>query len=165
VRLPSEHEYGNGVSIFTRDGDAARDFVNRVQVGMVGVNFAIPCRSPITPSAAGALRLRRSQSARTGLGALLHQDQDGDAALADRHQSGRRVRDPDNEMTRHAAALVLAITVAGCAGSGLTAPARRRGNWHAGALDMAAPNAPTVADFSGARSGKVSRKALPETFI
>jgi malonate-semialdehyde dehydrogenase (acetylating)/methylmalonate-semialdehyde dehydrogenase len=42
VRLPSEHEYGNGVAIFTRDGDAARDFVSRVQVGMVGVNFAIP---------------------------------------------------------------------------------------------------------------------------
>jgi malonate-semialdehyde dehydrogenase (acetylating)/methylmalonate-semialdehyde dehydrogenase len=42
IRLPSEHAYGNGVSIFTRDGDAARDFTNRVQVGMVGVNFAIP---------------------------------------------------------------------------------------------------------------------------
>jgi malonate-semialdehyde dehydrogenase (acetylating)/methylmalonate-semialdehyde dehydrogenase len=42
VRLPSEHEYGNGVAIFTRDGDAARDFANRVEVGMVGVNFAIP---------------------------------------------------------------------------------------------------------------------------
>ncbi|KAB2885535.1 MAG: CoA-acylating methylmalonate-semialdehyde dehydrogenase, partial [Pseudorhodoplanes sp.] len=42
VRLPSEHEYGNGVSIFTRDGDTARDFTSRVNVGMVGVNFAIP---------------------------------------------------------------------------------------------------------------------------
>ncbi len=42
VALPSTHEYGNGVAIFTRDGDAARDFVSRVQVGMVGVNFAIP---------------------------------------------------------------------------------------------------------------------------
>ena len=42
VRLPSEHEYGNGVAIFTRDGDTARDFVNKVQVGMVGINFAIP---------------------------------------------------------------------------------------------------------------------------
>ena len=42
VRLPSEHEYGNGVAIFTRDGDAARDFVSRVDVGMVGMNFAIP---------------------------------------------------------------------------------------------------------------------------
>ncbi len=42
LALPSEHEYGNGVAIFTRDGDAARDFVSRVQVGMVGVNVPIP---------------------------------------------------------------------------------------------------------------------------
>ena len=42
LRLPSEHEYGNGVAIFTRDGDAARDFAARVQVGMVGVNVPIP---------------------------------------------------------------------------------------------------------------------------
>jgi len=42
VRLPSEHQYGNGVAIFTRDGDTARDFTSRVNVGMVGVNFAIP---------------------------------------------------------------------------------------------------------------------------
>ncbi|MCH9640081.1 MAG: CoA-acylating methylmalonate-semialdehyde dehydrogenase [Actinomycetia bacterium] len=42
VALPSEHEYGNGVAIFTRDGDTARDFVSRVQVGMVGVNVPIP---------------------------------------------------------------------------------------------------------------------------
>jgi malonate-semialdehyde dehydrogenase (acetylating)/methylmalonate-semialdehyde dehydrogenase len=42
VRLPSEHAYGNGVAIFTRDGDAARDFTQRVNVGMVGVNVAIP---------------------------------------------------------------------------------------------------------------------------
>jgi malonate-semialdehyde dehydrogenase (acetylating)/methylmalonate-semialdehyde dehydrogenase len=42
LRLPSDHEYGNGVAIYTRDGDTARDFVNRVQVGMVGVNFPIP---------------------------------------------------------------------------------------------------------------------------
>src|ERR1700756_825437 len=42
VRLPSEHAYGNGVAIFTRDGDTARDFVSRVDVGMVGVNVPIP---------------------------------------------------------------------------------------------------------------------------
>ena len=42
LRLPSEHDYGNGVATFTRDGDTARDFTNRVEVGMVGVNFAIP---------------------------------------------------------------------------------------------------------------------------
>ncbi|QKT08746.1 CoA-acylating methylmalonate-semialdehyde dehydrogenase [Gordonia sp. X0973] len=42
LALPSEHEYGNGVAIFTRDGDAARDFTSRVDVGMVGVNVPIP---------------------------------------------------------------------------------------------------------------------------
>jgi malonate-semialdehyde dehydrogenase (acetylating)/methylmalonate-semialdehyde dehydrogenase len=42
LRLPTEHEYGNGVAIFTRDGDAARDFASKVDVGMVGVNVPIP---------------------------------------------------------------------------------------------------------------------------
>ncbi|WP_017600793.1 CoA-acylating methylmalonate-semialdehyde dehydrogenase [Nocardiopsis lucentensis] len=42
LRLPSEHEYGNGVAIFTRDGDTARDFSQRVNTGMVGVNVPIP---------------------------------------------------------------------------------------------------------------------------
>jgi malonate-semialdehyde dehydrogenase (acetylating)/methylmalonate-semialdehyde dehydrogenase len=42
LRMCDEHEYGNGVSVFTRDGDAARDFCARVQVGMVGVNVPIP---------------------------------------------------------------------------------------------------------------------------
>ena len=42
LRLPSEHTYGNGVAIFTRDGDTAREFTRRVDVGMVGVNVPIP---------------------------------------------------------------------------------------------------------------------------
>ncbi|MFD5215319.1 CoA-acylating methylmalonate-semialdehyde dehydrogenase [Microbacterium sp. NPDC058345] len=42
LAMASDHEYGNGVAIFTRDGDAARDFVARVNVGMVGVNVPIP---------------------------------------------------------------------------------------------------------------------------
>ena len=42
VQLPSQHEYGNGVAIFTRNGHAAREFVSRVNVGMVGVNVPIP---------------------------------------------------------------------------------------------------------------------------
>ena len=42
LRLPSEHEYGNGVAIFTRDGDTARDFASKVNVGMVGINVPIP---------------------------------------------------------------------------------------------------------------------------
>src|SRR5215216_350236 len=42
VRLPSEHAYGNGVAIFTRNGRAAREFAARVNVGMVGINVPIP---------------------------------------------------------------------------------------------------------------------------
>lgn len=42
VELINSHEYGNGVSLFTRDGNTAREFSRRVQVGMVGVNVPIP---------------------------------------------------------------------------------------------------------------------------
>ncbi|MCC0004293.1 MAG: CoA-acylating methylmalonate-semialdehyde dehydrogenase [Methylobacteriaceae bacterium] len=42
LKLVNDHEYGNGVAIFTRDGDAARDFAARCQIGMVGVNVPIP---------------------------------------------------------------------------------------------------------------------------
>jgi malonate-semialdehyde dehydrogenase (acetylating)/methylmalonate-semialdehyde dehydrogenase len=42
VKLVNDHEYGNGVAIFTRDGDAAREFTNRIQIGMVGINVPIP---------------------------------------------------------------------------------------------------------------------------
>jgi len=42
LSLPSNHPYGNGVAIFTRDGRAARDFASRVQVGMFGINVPIP---------------------------------------------------------------------------------------------------------------------------
>jgi malonate-semialdehyde dehydrogenase (acetylating)/methylmalonate-semialdehyde dehydrogenase len=42
IRLPTEHQYGNGVAIFTRNGRAAREFASRVNVGMVGINVPIP---------------------------------------------------------------------------------------------------------------------------
>ena len=42
VKLLNDHEYGNGCAIFTRDGDAAREFASRVQIGMVGINVPIP---------------------------------------------------------------------------------------------------------------------------
>ena len=42
TRLVSDHEFGNGTSIFTRDGQAAREFASRVQAGMVGINVPIP---------------------------------------------------------------------------------------------------------------------------
>ncbi|MBP7659841.1 MAG: CoA-acylating methylmalonate-semialdehyde dehydrogenase [Burkholderiaceae bacterium] len=42
LQLINSHEFGNGTAIFTRDGDAAREFANRVQIGMVGINVPIP---------------------------------------------------------------------------------------------------------------------------
>lgn len=42
LALVSDHEYGNGTAIMTRDGDAARDFAHRVDTGMVGINVPIP---------------------------------------------------------------------------------------------------------------------------
>ena len=42
VALPSKHQYGNGVAIFTRNGKAAREFASKVNVGMVGINVPIP---------------------------------------------------------------------------------------------------------------------------
>jgi malonate-semialdehyde dehydrogenase (acetylating)/methylmalonate-semialdehyde dehydrogenase len=42
VRIVNAHEYGNGTAIFTRDGDAARTFMNAVNIGMVGINVPIP---------------------------------------------------------------------------------------------------------------------------
>ncbi|MBN8997344.1 MAG: CoA-acylating methylmalonate-semialdehyde dehydrogenase [Rhizobiales bacterium] len=42
VKLINQHEYGNGTAIFTRDGDAARSFADRIEVGMVGINVPIP---------------------------------------------------------------------------------------------------------------------------
>lgn len=42
VRMINDHEYGNGVAIFTRDGEAAREFASKVEIGMIGINVPIP---------------------------------------------------------------------------------------------------------------------------
>jgi len=42
IQLVNDHEYGNGTAIFTRDGDAAREFAHGIEVGMVGINVPIP---------------------------------------------------------------------------------------------------------------------------
>ncbi|TBN44015.1 CoA-acylating methylmalonate-semialdehyde dehydrogenase [Paracoccus subflavus] len=42
IGLAMDHEYGNGTAIYTRDGDTARDFANRINIGMVGINVPIP---------------------------------------------------------------------------------------------------------------------------
>ena len=42
VKMVNDHEFGNGTAIFTRDGDAARSFADKIEVGMVGINVPIP---------------------------------------------------------------------------------------------------------------------------
>jgi len=42
VQLINDHEFGNGTSIYTREGDAGRTFANKIKVGMVGINIPIP---------------------------------------------------------------------------------------------------------------------------
>ena len=90
--LCNDHEYGNGVAIYTSDGDAARDFAAKVQVGMVGVNVPIPV--PLAYHTFGgwkSFKLWRSQPAWTGFHPLLHQDENRDLTLALRYQGRRAV--------------------------------------------------------------------------
>ncbi len=53
--LPTKHQYGNGVAIYTRDGDAARTFASGSISGWSGSTCRSRCRSPIIPSAAGSV--------------------------------------------------------------------------------------------------------------
>jgi malonate-semialdehyde dehydrogenase (acetylating) / methylmalonate-semialdehyde dehydrogenase len=68
LELPSRHQYGNGVAIFTRDGDAAREFADQVEVGMVGINVPIPV--PVAYHSFGGWK-------RSGFGDLNQYGQDG----------------------------------------------------------------------------------------
>jgi malonate-semialdehyde dehydrogenase (acetylating)/methylmalonate-semialdehyde dehydrogenase len=51
IALASAHPYGNGVTLFTRSGEAARRFAEQVEVGMVGINVPIPV--PVAPHGFG----------------------------------------------------------------------------------------------------------------
>ena len=111
LKLPSDHDYGNGVAIFTRDGDAARDFAAKVNVGMVGINVPIPVPVGLLYlRRLEAFRLRRPQSVWAGFRALLHQDQDGDLALALRRQGRRGFFDPDDELRPRSCEAVMRAT-------------------------------------------------------
>jgi len=68
LALPSQHQYGNGVAIFTRNGDAAREFAEQVEVGMVGINVPIPV--PVAYHSFGGWK-------RSGFGDLNQYGQDG----------------------------------------------------------------------------------------
>ena len=89
LELPMRHEYGNGVAIFTRDGNTARDFACRVNVGMVSVNVPIP-------GACVLLHLWRPEPVRRRRLPFLHADQDGDLALVIRRKGRGQLRDPDH---------------------------------------------------------------------
>ena len=96
-RSPSEHQYGNGVAIFTRNGHVAREFAARVNVGMVGINVPIPV--PVAYHSFGGWKrfvVRRHESIWHGGHPLLHQGEDGHPALA-RWRIGRieRLHHPD----------------------------------------------------------------------
>ena len=82
-----EHEYGNGVAIFTRNGHAAREFTARVNVGMVGDQRADPGAGQLPQlRRLEALGLRRHRPVRPGRPALLDQEQGRHPALARRRR-------------------------------------------------------------------------------
>jgi malonate-semialdehyde dehydrogenase (acetylating)/methylmalonate-semialdehyde dehydrogenase len=104
VEMINEHEYGNGTAIFTRDGDAARAFADRIEVGMVGVNVPIPV--PVAyHSFGGWKRSLFGDHSIYGVGgrALLHAAQDGHDALAGRHQRRRGLHLPEHELKQNGA--------------------------------------------------------------
>ncbi len=92
LKLINDHEFGNGTAIFTRDGDAARYFADRIEVGMVGINVPIPV--PVAYHSLRrleALAVRRPRHLRAGGHPLLHAAEDDDLALAGRDQGRRRL--------------------------------------------------------------------------
>jgi malonate-semialdehyde dehydrogenase (acetylating)/methylmalonate-semialdehyde dehydrogenase len=97
LHLPSAHQYGNGVAIFTRNGRAAREFAARVNVGMVGINVPIPV--PVAYHTFGGWK--RSAFGDTNQHGVegvkfLHQGEDRHRPLAGRHAGRLGFRDPDD---------------------------------------------------------------------
>ena len=105
VDLTMRNPYGNGTAIFTRDGDTARDFASRINVGMVGVNVPIPV--PLAYHTFGGWK-------KSGFGDLNQHGPDAfrfytrtktvTARWPSRHQGGRRLLDPDDGVSRPARA-------------------------------------------------------------
>ena len=99
VQLVNDHEYGNGVACYTRDGNVAREFARRIQVGMVGINVPIPGADGLARlRRLEALAVRRHARLRRGGRALLHEAEVDHAALAREHGQGRGIRDADGEV-------------------------------------------------------------------
>ena len=88
LKMINEHEYGNGTSIFTRDGDTARDFAHRVQAGMVGVNVPIPVPMAFHTSVGGSGPVWGPLDVWAGGRAVLYAAEDCDIAVANRDSDG-----------------------------------------------------------------------------
>ena len=100
TKLVNDHEYGNGVAIFACDGDAAREFANRIQIGMVGVNVPIPVPIALPQLwRLEALAVRGHGGARPPRRALLHPPQNRHRTLAGRHPRRRRICDADDALS------------------------------------------------------------------
>ena len=102
LKLVNSHEFGNGVACFTSDGNVAREFARRVEVGMVGINVPIPV--PMAWHGFGGWPSMRWRRLRRRGRSLLHPAEVGDAALAGIDTEGRRVHHADLEVARHATA-------------------------------------------------------------
>ena len=96
LRLPSEHEYGNGVAIYTRDGDAARDFARRSMSAWSASTCRSRCRSPTTPSAAGSARASATSTSTGRMRSASTPRPRRDVALAVGRQGRRGVLDSDD---------------------------------------------------------------------
>ncbi len=114
VRLPSEHQYGNGVAIFTRNGHAAREFAQPGECRHGRHQRADPRAGQLSQlRRVEALRLRRHRPVRHGRPEVLDEDQEGHPALARWHGGWRkreRLRHPDDGVMAMRTSLIAAAT-------------------------------------------------------
>ena len=104
ARLINEHEFGNGTAIFTRDGDAAREFAHQIQVGHGRYQRADPGTDGVSfVRRLEGLAVRRPPHAWPRRRALLHATEDDHEPLADRHPGWSRLRHADDALTGCAA--------------------------------------------------------------
>ena len=86
AQMIDDHEFGNGTAIFTRDGDAAREFAHQIQVGMVGINVPIPVPMAFHSFGGWKLPVRRPTYARARRRAVLYEAENDYVALANGHR-------------------------------------------------------------------------------
>ena len=96
--MVNDNPYGNGVAIFTRDGGAVRQFQFDVNVGMVGVNVPIRCRSRTTPSVDGRTRCSATTTCTAPRDPVLHTREGRHRTMARSVDVGGRSRLPEDTL-------------------------------------------------------------------